>query len=87
MKTVWTKGIEDAETKAGIKSAFMSSSILRNRLAEILEAKVSTKVRECQKADNYEKANWAYLMADSQGYNRAMSEIISIILEKDPHKT
>lgn len=81
MKTTWTKGM-DAQNKDEMKSSFKSSAIVRARLAEMLEAKITEKERSDMKADGYECANWAYKMADSQGYKRAMAEIISLILEK-----
>lgn len=81
MKTNWTKGM-DAQTKDEMKSAFKSSAVVRARLAELIEGKLLEKERADMKADGYECANWAYKMADSQGYKRAMYEIISYITEK-----
>jgi hypothetical protein len=79
MKLNWTKGIKDEESKADIISAFKSSSVLRKRLAQILEEKVSSKQRECMNVSNYEKNSWAFQQADSQGYLRALAEILSLI--------
>ena len=81
MKTNWTKGM-DAQDKEEMKSSFKSSSIVRARLAELLDAKIRERERADMKADSYEVANWAFKMADSQGYKRALSEIISLITEK-----
>jgi len=79
MKTSWTKGVKDEESKADIVSAFKSSSILRKRLSAMLEEKVSSKQKDCQNVSNYEKNSWAFQMADSQGYLRAMTEILSLL--------
>ena len=81
MKTTWTKGM-DAQDKEEMKSSFKSSAIVRARLAEMLDAKIAERERSDMKADGYEVANWAFKMADSQGYKRALAEIISIITEK-----
>lgn len=81
MKTTWTKGL-DPQNKDEMKASFKSSAVVRARLADMLSAKVVEKEREDMKADGYECANWAYKMADSQGYKRAMAEIISLLNEK-----
>lgn len=79
MKTSWTKGVKDEQREADIVSAFNSSTILRKRLIEMIKAKEAVKQRDCMNVSNYEKNSWAYQMADSQGYLRAMEEIISLI--------
>ena len=81
MKTTWTKNM-DEQGKDEMKSSFKSSAFVRARLAAILEDKIAEKERANMKEDGYEVANWAYKMADSQGYKRALSEIISLITEK-----
>jgi hypothetical protein len=79
MKTSWTKGIKDEQVKADVVSAFKSSGILRKRLKEMINAKEASKQKDCQNVSNYEKNSWAFQMADSQGYLRAMTEILSLI--------
>ena len=81
MKTVWTKG-KDKQEVDDIRSTFRASLIIRARLAEILDGKVGATERACMDADNYDCANWAYKQADAQGYKRALSEIISLIMDK-----
>jgi len=82
MKTTWFKGVEDEQNKEDIRSSFKSSLVTRRRLAEILEGKVAEKLKSDQSIEGYDCPNWAYKVADSQGYNRAMNEIISLITEK-----
>jgi len=82
MKTTWTKGIKDAQSKEDIRASFKSSAVLRARLAEMLDVKIAEKERSNMNAEGYECANWAFKMADSQGYKRALIEIISLITEK-----
>jgi len=81
MKTTWTNGL-DSQGKEEMKVSFKSAAVVRARLAELLDAKVSEKERSDMKEDGYEVSNWAYKMADSQGYKRALVEIISLITEK-----
>ena len=81
MKTVWTKG-KDKQEVDDIRSTFKASLIIRARLAEILDGKVSVAERASMDADNYDCPNWAYKQADAQGYKRALSEIISLIMDK-----
>jgi len=82
MKTTWIKGVTDTQVLEDIKTAFQSSYVLRKRLAEILEDKSKEKERSDMNVDGYDCPNWSYKMADSQGYKRAISEIISLITEK-----
>jgi len=82
MKTTWTKGVKDKQDKDEVRAAFKSSLFIRARLAEMLDAKIVEKDRAAMDAEGYDCANWAYKMADAQGYKRALSEIISLITEK-----
>jgi len=82
VKTTWTKGVTDTQLCEDIKNAFQSSIVLRKRLAAILDDKTAEKERSDMNGEGYECPNWAYRMADSQGYKRALSEIISLITEK-----
>ena len=79
MKSAWTKGVKDEELRAEIVSAFSNSTIMKKRLSEILEAKTLSKQKDCMNVSNYEKNSWAYQQADSQGYLRALSEILSLL--------
>ncbi len=78
MKTTWTKGLDAEKTKI-ISTEFNESKVLRRRLTEILEEKIRVKRTESIAKDGYEKPNWPYFQADTVGYERAMTEIISIL--------
>ena len=82
MKTVWMKGISDKQVKDDVRASFKASQLIRARLADILEGKSKEAERASMDADGYECANWAYKMADAQGYKRALNEIISLLIEK-----
>lgn len=83
MKTVWTKGL-NAEQTTELKKDFVGSVILRKRLQAIIEEKIKASRDASMGKDGYENPNWAYLQADARGYERAMSEIISLILSQNP---
>lgn len=81
MKLSWTKGL-DAEQKKDLKISFSEGLVMRHRLVELLESMVGTSQRLSRSKDAYESPNWAYLQADARGYERAMHEIMELILEK-----
>lgn len=78
MKTAWFKGL-DAQGQADVKSAFKSSSRLRQRLAELCQQKSASSLTVNK--EQYESPNWAYMQADNLGYRRALNEIISLLDE------
>lgn len=80
MKTEWRAGIEpDAVDE--LRGLFKGSSIVRKRLIEILEGKIDTVRTDARKKVNYDKANWSEYVADSLGYERALSEVISLLTD------
>lgn len=78
MKASWTAGIEK-EAAVDVKQNYKESLVLRKRLVELLEEKASSSVRTSRAKDNYDSPNWAYLQADARGYERALTEVISLI--------
>lgn len=82
MKESWTKGLDEQRVK-DIRGDFKSSLLVRKRLAELLEDKINTSLVAMMNKNNYETANWSYMMADNVGYARAMREVIKLILEDE----
>lgn len=82
MKTKWTAGLDANKSKELVED-FKASGVLRERLAAILQEKIDSNKREVTKKDAYAIANWAYLQADAVGYERALNEVISLILSKN----
>lgn len=82
MKQSWTNGLI-AERAIQIKADFKGSYGLRERLSEMLTDKINTSNKQTRNKDNYAMAGWAYLQADAVGYERALNEVISLILEKE----
>lgn len=81
MKTGWTKGLNE-EQQILIKKEFVASSLLRERLVKLLKEKEKTNRESVRSKDAYDKPSWAYLQADSLGYERALNEIISLLESK-----
>jgi hypothetical protein len=82
MKAAWTAGLEEQKTK-DVRGDFKSSLIIRKRLKEILEGRIETSLIAMTNKNNYDIANWPYLMADNVGYARAMREVINLIIEDE----
>lgn len=81
MKTVWTKGLT-GQAKEEMVREFNASAHLRKRLTEILEEKRETCYKKSVSEDAYLSPNWAFQQADSRGFERALTEIISILDSK-----
>lgn len=85
MKASWTQGLTKEQGDI-LRQDFVSSIALRMRLNDMLVVKQE----ECRKAARskltYENPNWAYVQADAIGYERAISDIISLILDKSVQK-
>lgn len=78
MKTSWTHKVEK-ELAVDITQNFKESLVMRKRLLELLQDKIDVSLRATRQKDGYDNPNWAYLQADARGYERAISEIISLI--------
>lgn len=81
MKQSWTTGLNEEQTKI-IKQDFKGSIVTRSRLAELITNKIRSSNATVRSKESYDIANWAYLQADAIGYERALNEIISLILDK-----
>mgnify|MGYP001601879557 CR=1 FL=1 len=78
MKTIWINGL-DAEKKTEMKKEFNSSSLLRERLSALITDKKRSNRKKNILESAYDNPNWAYLQADSVGYERVLEEVISLI--------
>lgn len=86
MKTVWLKGITATQAKSEIKQEYLKSAPLRGRLKEILEEKIEAKRGDVRKNNTYDSPSWALVQADAIGYERALSEVISLIFDDKVQK-
>lgn len=82
MKSNWYTGLDESQKK-DLRADFISAQVLRKRLTKLLEDKIETKRISMRNDENYDKPNWNYLMADSLGYERALNEVISLIVSEE----
>lgn len=78
MKSSWVKGLQK-ERERDVRANFLEALVLRKRLSEILNEKVQESQRVNRAKSTYENPNWAYIQADSCGYERALQEIIELL--------
>ena len=78
MKTVLTAGLTK-DDKAELEASFNASLLFRRRLVEVLSKELESSRNAMCNKEGYSDANWAYSMADSLGYQRALRKAISII--------
>lgn len=78
MKTAWTAGLEKDVAKE-VRADFISAHLLRKRLTQLLNDKIETKRAAIRKDQSYDKANWHNYVADAIGYERALTEAISLL--------
>lgn len=80
MNTAWTKGFKKGSDEyKDIEAAFAASSLIRNRLIEMLEDMYATETKARTSSSDYESPAWAYKQADAIGFARAISKIISLL--------
>jgi len=79
MKTSWLSGLEP-DAKKQMEDYFKSSPLLRERLVHILENKITSRHKRGLSLEEFDSPSWAYKQADKNGYERAMLEVIELIL-------
>lgn len=85
MKISWTKGLEK-EARIDVTQNYKESVVLRKRLIAMLEEKIDTSAKKSRSETAYESPNWAYMQADARGYERALSDVISLLIDASVHK-
>lgn len=81
MKTTITAGLKGQQLD-DVKQEFASSPHLRQRLNEVLEAKIESQRTFATSKERYDSPSWAMIQADSIGYERALREVISLLSSK-----
>ena len=82
MKSSWTEGLTEQQ-EGEVRSEYASSPVLRERLGTLINKKIELSQKNARGKDKYESPSWGYLQADAIGYERALSEIISLIITKN----
>jgi hypothetical protein len=80
MRQSWTNGLAPDAAKE-LRGDFFSSQVTRKRLAVLLEDKMKAAQDLSETKGGYDVPNWAYKQADNVGYQRALKEVIDLILE------
>lgn len=62
-----------------MRQAFAASARVRQKISEVLREKILTNNKLTRSKDAYGVSNWAYLQADGVGYERALTEVISLL--------
>jgi len=80
MKKSWTQGLDETRTK-DVRGDYLSSLILRKRLVELLEEKITIAETTSLNKEGYDVANWAYKQADLIGFKRALRDVINLVTD------
>lgn len=86
MKTAWTAGLKEQEKKEVVED-FKASPALRARLTQMLTKKIDSERTSSLSKISYDSPSWPYLQADTNGYERALREVISLIDEEKVEKS
>lgn len=76
MDIKWTQGLSEKDAQT-IRELVSRNTMLRTRLKEILEAELASS--ETLRLKDYDSPNWAFKQADTNGYQRALRKIITLI--------
>lgn len=74
MHSAWFKGLKTKEEKDRRKQEIISHSTFIEDLKELLQAEFRK-----DKFEDYDSPSWAYKQADLNGYNRALTKVLSIL--------
>lgn len=74
MQEVWFSKKEDRDK---VKQDVALAHNAFKRLSDILTRKLKS-----NSSQDYDKASWPFLQADNNGYNRALTEVLTLIKEE-----
>lgn len=78
MNIKWTAGLSEEQANT-IKDLVKRNTILIGRFREIVSNKMQSSERKQISEKEYDNPSWAYKQADSNGYQRALKEILELI--------
>lgn len=79
MKSSIVAGITDEGLEKEVRMNFLSSSIIRKRIRELISNKETSAYKDSVSSSAYDNPNWAFKQADTAGYIRALREIASLL--------
>lgn len=78
-RSTWTSDIEDTVGKDKFSSRLKENRDLFERLSVLLQKKNEENTRKRISTASFEKPAWSEYQADSNGYERALTEVLSLI--------
>ncbi len=75
----WTSDLEDPTQKHEFSSRLKENRDLFKRLSAILEKRIGEVSRKRIATAAFEKPAWSEYQADTNGYERALTEVLSLI--------
>lgn len=79
MKKNITAGITDEDLVKEIKMNFLSSSVIRKRIRQLIKDKEESAFSVSLSKEGYDSPNWTFKQADAVGYIRALREVASLL--------
>jgi hypothetical protein len=80
MKASWLNGLEK-QREIDVRQNFKESLVIRKRLVEMLTETIESSRKVQISKGLYDNPNWSYVQADRTGYERAIRDIIDLILD------
>ena len=80
MKTSLLKEAKNEQEEKELRQTFVASHFLREKLRDKLRKDIEISQNRCMSSD-YDVSNWAYKQAHEMGYQKALSEVISLIFD------
>lgn len=76
MQEVWFRETKTKEDRESVKQDLALAYRAFRKLEEILKSKLK------EPSSDYNNSNWAYMQADTVGYNRALKEVLKLIKQE-----
>jgi len=74
MQAIWFNGTKDEKERDAVKQDIALAQNALKRMKGILVKKQKSNL-----STDYDKASWPFLQADTNGYNRALLEVLKLI--------
>lgn len=74
MHSIWFKSLKSKEDKDKRRQEIISHSTFIEELQEIIQAEIKK-----EKFEDYDSPSWSFKQADLNGYNRALTKVLSIL--------
>ncbi len=79
MKTSITAGVSDEGLIKEIRMNFISSSVIRRRIVDLIRKMEESAYASSVAKVGYDNPNWTYKQADTVGYIRALRDVSGLL--------